>query len=320
MTTAPSARTSPVTHPATKPASHDAKGGAQDRPFIWIDGQLYPKSEAKISVFDHGFLYGDGCFEGIRVYKSKIFKCGRHLDRIYRNAERLRMKMPWSPTEIEAVMRQCIEANGLSDGYIRLVFSRGVGSLGLNPFKCPRPSAICIADQIALYTPEMYQTGMRVVIAKRPRTPTACLDPSLKSLNYLNNILAKCEAIDAGCLEAIMLSTDGYVGECTGDNLFLVKNGEVLTSPLDVGMLDGITREFIMGTLCPAAGVKCTEKRLRVQDVLQADEIFLTGTAAEIIAVTQVEETKISDGEGPVTKKLRSKFREIVTGAHIPED
>jgi len=236
MTTAPSARTSPVTHMATKPAAH----GAQDRPLIWIDGQLYPKSEAKISVFDHGFLYGDGCFEGIRVYKGKIFKCARHLARIFRNAERLRMKMPWSPKEVEAMMRECIEANGLSDGYIRLIFSRGVGTLGLDPRKCPKPSCICIADQIMLYPPELYAQGMKVVIAKRPRTPTECLDPTLKSLNYLNNILAKCEAIDAGCLEAILLSTDGYVGECSGDNLFIVKNGEVFTSPLDVGMLDGI--------------------------------------------------------------------------------
>jgi len=293
---------------------------AADRPFIWIDGQLLPKSQAVISVFDHGFLYGDGCFEGIRVYKRKIFKCKQHLNRIFRNAGRLRMEMPYTPAEIEAMMRECIEANDLNDGYIRLIFSRGVGTLGLNPFKCPRPTVVCIADQIALYTPEMYQTGMRVVVAKRPRTPTACLDPTMKSLNYLNNILAKVEAIDAGCLEAIMLSTDGYVGECTGDNLFIVKKGELFTSPLEVGMLDGITRAFVMKELAPSQSVKVTEKRLRLDDVLSADEIFLTGSAAEIIAVTQVDDKKISAGEGPVTKKLRTKFREIVTGANIPED
>lgn len=315
MTTAPTAH---KVHASS--ASSQAGAAAQDRPFVWIDGQLLPKSQAVVSVFDHGFLYGDGCFEGIRIYKRKIFKSRQHLNRIYRNAERLRMEMPYTPAEIEGVMRECIEANDLTDGYIRLIFSRGVGTLGLNPFKCPRPSVVCIADQIALYTPEMYQTGMRVIVAKRPRTPTACLDPTLKSLNYLNNILAKVEAIDAGCLEAIMLSTDGFVGECTGDNLFIVKKGEVFTSPLDVGMLDGITRAFVMKELAPSVGVKVTEKRLRLDDVTSADEIFLTGTAAEIIAVTQVEEKKISDGEGPVTKKLRSKFREIVTGANIPED
>jgi len=306
----------------SRPAAH-SKAQSLDpagRPYVWIDGTLYPKSEAKISVWDHGLLYGDGCFEGIRIYKGKIFKARQHMNRIYRNAERLMIKMPWSPDETIALMRECIEVNGLSDGYIRLIFTRGIGTLGLDPRKCPVPSLICIADQIALYPPELYTNGMGVIIAKRPRTPTACLDPTLKSLNYLNNILAKCEAIDAGCLEAIMLSTDGYVGECTGDNLFIVKNGELFTSPLEVGMLDGITREFVMKTLCPACGIKVSERKLRVEDVLAADEIFLTGSAAEIIAVTQVDDKKISTGEGAVTKKLRLKFREIVTSDAVPED
>ncbi len=312
----------PATATASKPRpSSGAKTQTNtDRPYVWIDGRMLPKSQAAVSVFDHGLLYGDGCFEGIRVYQGRIFKCRAHMKRIFRNAERLRMKMPYTPDEIVDVMRMCIKQNGLSDGYIRLVFTRGVGSLGLNPFKCPKPSVICIADEISLYPPEMYQTGMKVVVAKRPRTPTACLDPSLKSLNYLNNILAKIEAIDAGCLEAIMLSTDGYIGECTGDNLFIIKDGKVITSPLDVGMLDGITRQFVIEELCPMAGVKVSEKKLKLADVMNADEIFLTGTAAEIIAVTQVDDKKISDGEGPVTKKLRAKFREVVTGPHVPED
>ncbi len=315
----------PLTTPSAKarsaPSTERADAiDAEDRPLIWIDGELLPKSQAKISVFDHGLLYGDGCFEGIRIYQRKIFKCGRHMDRIFRNAERLRLKMPWKRDDVERVMRQCIEANGIVDGYIRLLFTRGFGTLGLDPRKCPTPSMICIADQIALYPPELYRDGMKVVIAKRPKTPTVCLDPSLKSLNYLNNILAKVEAIDAGCLEAIMLSTDGYVGECTGDNLFIIKGGEVFTSPLDVGMLDGITREFVMKTLCPGVGLKITEKKLRPDDVLNADEIFLTGTAAEIIAVTQVDKKQISAGEGPLTKRLREKFREIVTGPNLPED
>lgn len=217
-------------------------------------------------------------------------------------------------------MHQCIEANGLTDGYIRLLFTRGVGTLGLDPRKCPRPSLICIADQIMLYPPDLYANGMSVIIAKRPKTPTVCLDPTMKSLNYLNNILAKVEAIDAGCLEAIMLSVDGYVGECTGDNLFIVKGGEVFTSPLEVGMLDGVTRAFVMKELCPKTNTRCTEKRLKVDDVLAADEIFLTGTAAEIIAVTKVDKKVISKGEGPVTKKLREAFRAVVTGPACPED
>ncbi len=300
-----------------------AGGGVRlqgERPFIWIDGQLLPKDQAKVSVFDHGLLYGDGCFEGIRVYQGRIFKCSAHMRRIFRNAGGLRLSMPYTEAQVVAAMRECVAANDLSDGYIRLMFTRGVGTLGLNPFKCPRATVICIADQIALYPAEMYRDGMKVIVAKRPRTPTACLDPSLKSLNYLNNILAKVEAIDRGCLEAIMLSLDGFVGECTGDNIFIIKGGQGFTSPLDVGILDGITREFVMKTLFPSVRVKMTEKRLRIEDVLGADEVFLTGTAAEIIAVTQVEEKVISKGEGPLTKRLREKFREIVTGPAVPED
>ena len=312
--------------PTISPGPSGAAANQSDRPLVWIDGQLLPRSQAKISVFDHGLLYGDGCFEGIRVYRGRIFKCKSHLDRIYRNAERLHMMrqnggaFPYTPDQMRDVMYECIRANGLSDGYIRLLFTRGDGSLGLNPFKCPKPGVIVIADQISLYPPEMYRDGMRVVIAKRPKTPTPCLDPTLKSLNYLNNILAKVEAIDAGCLEAIMLSLDGHVGECTGDNLFIIKDGQAYTSPLDVGMLDGITRAFVMRELCPAAGVKCTEQRLTVKDVLSAQEVFLTGTAAEIIAVRQIDSTHISNGEGPVTAKLRTKFKEIVNGPHIPEN
>lgn len=305
MTTINTGRPSATTSPAAT---------ATDRPFVWIDGELLPKSQAKVSVYDHGLLYGDGCFEGIRVYDGRIFKCASHLERIYRNCGRLRIEVPIGKVEMTTMMRRCIEANDLRDGYIRLLVTRGVGTLGLNPFKCPKASIICIADQIALYPPEMYRDGMKVITAKRPRTPTSCLDPSLKSLNYLNNILAKVEAIDAGCLEAIMLSVDGYVGECTGDNLFVVKGGKVFTSPLDVGMLDGITRAFVMKELCPKAGVTLEEKRLRLEDVKGADEVFLTGTAAEIIAVTQVDDVKIGTGkEGAVTAKLRGAFKDVVS-------
>lgn len=341
----------PVSQPAV-PASN-----SKER-MVWIDGEMLPQSEAKVSVFDHGFLYGDGVFEGIRIYNGVIFKCQAHLDRIYRNAEALHMfrqgggtadrlgrrgtGFPYSKDEMRRIMEQCVEANEIKDGYIRLIFSRGAGTLGLNPFQCQRPAVVCIADTISLYPPELYQHGMKVIVAQRPRTPTECLDPRLKSLNYLNNILAKVEAMDATpedapitetVLEAIMLSLDGYVGECTGDNLFIVKGGEVFTSPVPVGMLDGITRQFVIDRLVPDCGLKLTEKKLKLDDVLGADEIFLTGSAAEIIAVTQVGQktgsgsgpeaysyTQISDGEGEVTKALRTRFRAIVTSDDIPVD
>jgi branched-chain amino acid aminotransferase len=321
----------PLTRPSSKPLDPAA------RPYVWIDGELLPKADAKISVFDHGLLYGDGCFEGIRVYKGVIFKCQSHLDRIFRNAERLHMHrqggdlqgnngagFPYTKDDIRRVMEECVAANDIYDGYIRLIFTRGYGDLGLHPFKCARPTVICIADTIRLYPEEMYQQGMKIIVAERPRTPAACLDPQLKSLNYLNNILAKVEAIDAGVLECIMLkytdSGEQIVGECTGDNLFIIKDGELLTSPLDIPMLDGITRQFVLDTLAPDCGVSITERPLTLDEVMNADEVFLTGSAAEIIAVSQIGEKRISDGEGPVTRKLRSRFREIVTSDNIPVD
>lgn len=297
-----------------------AKQAQADRPLIWVNGELLPKSQAMVSVYDHGLLYGDGVFEGIRVYRSRIFKCEQHMERLWRSAEGIRLKIPISREEMVSVQRRCIEANEITEGYIRLVVTRGVGTLGLDPRKCPVPGVICIADQIRLYAPELYEKGMRVVLAKRPRVPIDCLDPRVKSLNYLNNILAKCEAIDAGCDEAIMLTTDGYVAECTGDNIFWIKGGRVYTPPSDVGILEGITRQFVMKELCPALGLSCVEKKVRITDVLKADEVFLTGSAAEIISVTQIDDAKISDGEGPITKRLRQQFRTVVTSDHVPED
>lgn len=298
--------------------------GKGDRPLIWVNGRMVPKSEAMVSVYDHGLLYGDGVFEGIRVYKGKIFKCGQHMDRLWRCAEAIGIKIPISREDMVDIQRRCIAANHLSDAYIRLLVTRGAGTLGLDPRSCPVPGVICIADQIALYPQELYQTGMRVIVAKRPRTPIACLDPRIKSLNYLNNILAKTESFASGALEAIMLSTDGWVTECTGDNLFIVKNGKVFTPPSSVGILEGITRRFVMDTLCPRTGTPIEEKMMRIEEVLDADEVFLTGSAAEMIAVTAIEQDgvvhAISDGEGPVTKKLRTLFREIVTSDNVPED
>ena len=294
---------------------------AEDKPLVYVNGQMLPKSKAAVSVFDHGLLYGDGTFEGIRVYKGKIFMCQQHMDRLWKSAERLRIDIPISRDEMIDIQRRCIEANEIVDGYIRLVVTRGEGTLGLNPFKCPVPGIICIADQIALYPPEMYEKGMKVIVAKRPRVPVRCLDPRIKSLNYLNNILAKIEALDEGLLEAIMLNVDGYVSECTGDNIFIISEGRLLTPPSDAGILEGITRRFVMERLAPELGVPVEEKLMRIDEVLEADEVFLTGSAAEVIAVTQVEDVVIGNGtEGEITNKLRTRFRDIVTSDDVPED
>jgi len=293
----------------------------EDRPIVYVNGRMLPKSQATVNVFDHGLLYGDGVFEGIRVYQGKIFLSKQHMDRLWASAEKIRLKLPITREEMVAIQRRCIEANEILDGYIRLIVTRGVGTLGLNPFKCPEPGIICIADQIALYPPEMYESGMRVIVAERPRIPIDCLDPRIKSLNYLNNILAKVEAIDEGLLEAIMLNTDGYVSECTGDNIFIVKDGVLYTPPPEAGILEGITRWFVMERLAPELGIRVEEKMMKLDEVLAADEVFLTGSAAEIIAVTQIDDTVLGGGsEGPVTNRLRSRFREIVTSPDVPEE
>ena len=291
-----------------------------ETPIIYVNGRMVPKAEASVSVYDHGLLYGDGVFEGIRVYRGKIFKCGQHMERLWRCAEMIRLRIPVSRDEMVQIMRDCIAANHIEEGYIRLVVSRGYGTLGLDPRKCPVAGVICIADQIALYSKEQYEKGMRIIVAKRPRTPIQCLDPRIKSLNYLNNILGKVEAIDQGCDEAIMLNLDGYVGECTGDNIFIIRNGQVFTPPTEAGILEGITRRFVID-LCTEAGITCNVKSMLPEEVKSADEVFLTGTAAEIIAVTQIDDIRIGSGtEGPVTRKLREAFRKVVTSDHVPED
>jgi branched-chain amino acid aminotransferase len=294
---------------------------ANDKPLIWIDGRMLPKSRATVSVYDHGLLYGDGIFEGIRVYRGKIFKSAQHMKRLWRSAERLRIDIPMTQEEMVAIQRTCINANEIVDGYIRLVVTRGVGNLGLNPFQCPKATVICIADTISLYPPELYEKGLKVIVAKRPRVPIECLDPRVKSLNYLNNIMAKVESLDLGLLESIMLNIDGYVAECTGDNIFIIKDGNLYTPPGTAGILEGITRNFVIDTLCPQLGLTCTKRNLRLEEVLAADEVFLTGSAAEIIAVTQIGDNVMGDGkEGPITKRLRGRFREIVTSDNVPED
>lgn len=287
---------------------------------IWMDGQLVDKDAAVISVYDHGLLYGDGCFEGIRVYGGRVMKLGAHLRRMFESAEKIRMTPPYSQEEIASAIRETIAANNLSDAYVRLVFTRGVGTLGLNPFLCPRPGVFIIADKIQLYPPELYESGMAVIVAKRRRVPVSSLDPAIKSLNYLNNILAKIEAIDAGVLEAIMLNQAGRVSECTGDNIFFVKDGEIVTPSTEAGILHGVTRAFVIDELGPAMGKTVAERPVELQEVLAADEVFLTGTAAEIIAVTKIDDHQIGVGTvGPVTQSLTEAFRARIRDG-VPED
>ncbi|USN99343.1 MAG: branched-chain-amino-acid transaminase [Phycisphaeraceae bacterium] len=337
-----------MTQTPTRPTNSVARAGSRvdsipaptirdpdlERPVIFVNGEFKTKNEAAVSVYDHGLLYGDGIFEGIRVYKGKIFKCGQHMDRLWRSAKAIRLEVPVSREEMIAIQRRCIEINEIENGYIRLVITRGVGTLGLNPFKCPEPGIICIADQISLYPPEMYEKGMTVCISQRPRVPIRCLDPRVKSLNYLNNIMAKCESLDRGLLESVMLNIDGFVAECTGDNIFAIKDGVLFTPPGDAGILEGITRRFIMDTVAPACGFPVEERLFRPIELIEADEVFLTGSAAEMIAVTSivaqdpagndVEHVIGADRsrkvEGPMTREMRAKFREIVTGDDIPED
>ena len=280
---------------------------------IWMDGQLVDESEAKVSVFDHGVLYGDGVFEGIRIYNGKIFQCTPHIDRLFESADKLRLPIPFSKQELVDAMYEAMAANGLTDGgYIRLVVTRGAGTLGLHPFKCPKACVFIIADQIQLYPEELYETGMAVIIAKRPRIRPDMLDPSVKGLNYLNNILAKMEAIDVDLLEAVMLNADGYVSECTGDNIFIIADGKLMTPPTSAGILVGVTRNVAM-MLAKKEGIEVIERNITPVELKAADEIFLTGTAAEIMAVTKVDETVIGDGKaGPVTTQLLKAFRDFI--------
>jgi len=287
---------------------------------IWMDGRLVDPADAHVSVYDHGLLYGDGCFEGLRGYRGRVFKMDSHLRRLEESAERIRLRIPYSRAELAAAMKETMAACEKPDCYIRLVVTRGAGTLGLNPFTCPRPGVIIVVDTIQLYPHELYRSGMRVIVAKRPRIPVECLDPAIKSLNYLNNILAKIESIDAGVLEAIMLNTHGDVSECTGDNIFAITGGRISTPPTSAGILHGITRQFVIDELAPALGIPVEERRMSLDDLYGADEVFLTGTAAEIIGVSAIGDRTIGIGRmGPVTERLEAEFRRrIMAGA--PED
>lgn len=331
----------PTIEPQPTPSSScGCTNTPKTEPMIWVNGKMVPKSQAAVSVFDHGLLYGDGIFEGIRVYNGKIFKLEQHMDRLYECADKIFLDIGVSREKMIQIQRDCVKANNIVNGYIRLVITRGEGSLGLNPYQCPHAGVICIADTISLFAPEMYESGMRVVLANRPKTPIECLDPRVKTLNYLNNIMAKCEAIHLSkklgitktedqLLECIMLNTKGQVAEGSGDNIFIIKDGKVFTPPSEAGILQGITRKFVKDELCPMLGIEIEEKYFELDELLDADEVFLTGSAAEMIAVREVikhdnlevlSTHTISEGEGPITKSLRMKFREIVTSDNVPED
>lgn len=281
---------------------------------IWLDDKLVDQSEAKISVFDHGLLYGDGVFEGIRVYGGKIFEHTAHLKRLFDSAKAIRLDIPMDINELAKADEHTAKANNITDGYIRLVVTRGVGTLGINPFACKKPMVFIIADKIQLYTEQLYKTGMKVVSATTVRNHPLAIPPQIKSLNYLNNILAKIEALDNDVLEVIMYNSQGYVAEASGDNVFIVKGGVIYTPPIEAGALDGITRGIVI-KLAKQNGIEVIEKNLTRYDLYTADEFFLTGTAAEVISIVEIDGRAIGDGKpGPVTDLMREKFFEYAHG------
>jgi branched-chain amino acid aminotransferase len=278
---------------------------------IFMDGKFCDGQDAKVSVFDHGLLYGDGIFEGIRAYNGRVFKLKEHIDRLFFSAKAVLLEIPLSHPELmEATVETC-RKNKLRDGYIRLVVTRGVGTLGLNPRSCKKPSIIIIADKIQLYPPEYYRRGLDIITVPTVRNLHSALNPAIKSLNYLNNILAKIEANNGGCEEAVMLNAEGFVAECTGDNLFIVKNGGLFTPPLSAGALYGITRQTVI-ELAQAAALKVSEPNLTRYDLFNADECFLTGTGAEIVPVVKIDGRVIGGGKpGKLTHKLMDDYHAL---------
>jgi branched-chain amino acid aminotransferase len=285
---------------------------------IFIDGQFFGEQDAKVSVFDHGLLYGDGVFEGIRAYNGRVFKLKEHIDRLFYSAKAILLTIPMSHAEVcKAVIDTCRE-NNLRDCYIRLVVTRGVGTLGLNPNRCKRPSVIVIADKVQLYPKEYYERGLDIVTVPTTRNLHSALNPAIKSLNYLNNILAKIEANNAGVEEAIMLNSEGYVAECTADNVFLIKGDQMFTPPLSAGALYGITRGVVID-LARQSGLQVSEPNLTRYDVFCADECFITGTGAEVVPVVKVDGRVIGDGKpGPRTRELVKKYHELVQSTGEP--
>lgn len=286
---------------------------------IYLNGEYVAEEEAKVSVFDHGVLYGDGVFEGIRAYNGKVFRLEEHVDRLYNGAKAIMLFPPISKEEMQEVVLETLRQNNLRDAYIRLVVTRGKGDLGLDPDKCPHPTVFCIASGITMYPEELYINGLDVVTVPTRRNNPEMVNPQMKSLNYLNNILAKLEAKLSGVQEAIMMNNEGYVSEATGDNIFIVKNGVLITPPAFLGILQGITRDTVM-ELAQKEGITVEEKVFTRYDIYTSDECFLTGTAAEIIPVVKVDGRTIADGKpGAMTQKLIKKYKEFTqsTGTEI---
>ncbi|MEM0913036.1 MAG: branched-chain-amino-acid transaminase [Planctomycetota bacterium] len=311
-----------TTTPAAQPASPHPASAPVGRT-VWLDGDLVPQADANISVFDHGVLYGDGVFEGIRIYNGRVFKLDTHLRRLFASALSLRLDIGYTIEELAAATRATVDANGLTNGYIRLCVTRGNGPLGINPFLCEKSRTFIIAASIKLYPEQMYREGMSIITAATVRNHAAALSPRIKSLNYLNNIMAKIEAVDAGVPEAVMLNPQGFVAECTGDNLFIVRDSPlgsaVVTPPLHAGILEGVTRNEVM-KLAHNAGYTVVEQDLTRHDLYVANELFLTGSAAEVIAVTKVDGRVIGQGvPGPITNDLIGRFRALVAN-DAPED
>jgi branched-chain amino acid aminotransferase len=280
-------------------------------PKIYINGKLFDKADAKVSVYDHGLLYGDGVFEGLRVYGGKVFRLKEHVDRLYASARAIKLEIPMSPGQMVEAVEMTVKANEKHDGYIRLIVTRGAGYLGLDPRRATDPQVIVIVDDITLYPPAIYENGIEIVTVSTIRNHPAALSPRVKSLNYLNNILAQIEAVQAGCFEALMLNHKGEVAECTADNIFLCKGGIVRTPPIDAGILEGVTRDAVI-SLARAAKIEVQEIALTRYDVFAADECFLTGTAAEVVPVVKCDGREIGNGKpGPITKQLREQFYKL---------
>jgi len=279
---------------------------------VHINGKLYDKQDARVSVFDHGLLYGDGVFEGIRSYGGNVFRLAQHLDRLWESAKAICLEIPVAKDQMARAIRETLAANRIEDGYIRVLVTRGCGTLGLDPYKCSNPQVIIITDRIELYPPELYEKGLEIVTVSTTRNHPAALSPRVKSLNYLNNILAKIEGLQAGCIEALMLNHKGELAECTGDNIFLVREGKVYTPPNDAGILEGITRAAVIELARNEAGLRVFEVPLTKHDVYISDECFLTGTAAEVVPVVKVDSRVIGSGRpGPVTRDLMERFHQL---------
>ena len=277
---------------------------------IYIDGEFLSKAEAKVSVFDHGLLYGDGVFEGIRSYNGRVFKLDEHLERLYDSAKSIMLQIPIPIETMKEKVLETLRLNHLTEAYIRLIVTRGVGDLGLDPDKCPKPTIIIIADKITLYPPKFYEEGLEIVTVSIRRNYAEAINPRIKSLNYLNNILAKIEGKQAGAEEVLMLNAEGYVVECSGDNIFWIKNEVLVTPPVHMGILEGVTRNSVID-LAREAGMRVEERVFTRHDLYIADECFLTGTAAEVIPVVKIDQRSIGDGQpGKITQKLIDAFRQ----------